>query len=117
MPVVSNTFQKACQLIRYTLAIEAFVGVIFASFCSAILFTKIQRVEYSANVMFSSCLCLQYGEGVTDAKVDVLQSVGVRILSVWFLVICKIEWLADMILSVHNRMWNMCHQRTPRFPS
>lgn len=68
--------QTSCQLIRFTLAIEAFVGVAVASFCSAMLFTKMQRVEYGANIEFSSCLCLQYGRGVTDAKVDVLHSVG-----------------------------------------
>ena len=68
--------QTSCQLIRYTLAIEAFVGVAVASFCSAILFTKMQRIENSANIEFSSCLCLQYGQGVTDTKMDVIHSIG-----------------------------------------
>lgn len=69
-------YQTSCQLIRYTLATEAFLGVAVASFCSAILFTKMQRIEYSANIEFSSCLCLQYGQGVTETKMDVIHSIG-----------------------------------------
>lgn len=72
--------KEPCHIIRFTLAFEAFVGVIFAGFCSAILFAKMQRIEFGASVKFSSCLCLQFGEGVTDAKVNVVDSVGVSVL-------------------------------------
>jgi hypothetical protein len=73
--------QHQCKALSYLLAFEAFVGILLASFCGAIFFTKLQRVEYSANVNFSSCMCLLYGSGLTDTKLDIIQSLTVSLLA------------------------------------
>lgn len=45
-------------------SVEAFVGVIFASICGAILFIKVSRVQSFAQVIFSDIVCVRYGTGV-----------------------------------------------------
>jgi hypothetical protein len=73
---VSIPADQDCQGVRYMLATEAFIGILFSSFCSAIFYTKIARLHTRAHVTFSSAMCLQYGEGVTASPIDFLPSVS-----------------------------------------
>lgn len=68
---VSVPAEEDCRSLRYILAIEAFLGILFASLCGAVFFSKIVRLTTQAHVTFSSAICLQYGAGVTDAKIRV----------------------------------------------
>jgi hypothetical protein len=43
---------------------EAFVGVMFASLCSAIIYAKVTRVQSFAQVTFSDPILIRYGDGV-----------------------------------------------------
>ena len=47
-------------------ATEAFVGVLFASMCTAIFFAKVGRIQSFAQVDFSDVICVRYGFGVKD---------------------------------------------------
>jgi hypothetical protein len=47
-------------------ATEGFVGVLFASICSAIFFAKVSRIQNFAQVDFSEIICVRYGFGVKD---------------------------------------------------
>lgn len=53
-----------CSLVRFICAMEAFAGLLFTGFCSAIFYAKVTRLHARAAVTFSSCLCLQYGSAV-----------------------------------------------------
>ena len=46
------------------MAVESFVGVLFASITGAIIFGKIARIQSIAPVMFSHPICVRYGTGV-----------------------------------------------------
>jgi len=61
---VSPDTLAGCYGIRYTCAIEAFLGVLYAGFCGAIFFAKFSRLMGRAQVKFSSTLCIQYGSAV-----------------------------------------------------
>jgi hypothetical protein len=50
---------------RYILATEAFIGVLYIGFCGAIFYSKIARGLATAEVTFSSAICLQYGKQLT----------------------------------------------------
>ena len=41
---------------------QAFLGLLFAGMCAAILFGKVNRVQSHANIIFSNAVCLQYEE-------------------------------------------------------
>ena len=45
-------------------SIESFVGVLYAGFCGAILFSKIYRVQTMANIAFSKAIVVRYGNSV-----------------------------------------------------
>ena len=49
------------------MALEAFTGVLFASIVSAIVFSKIARLQAIAHVRFSDPICIRYGSGVIHA--------------------------------------------------
>ena len=70
--------QDNCRAVRYLLATEAFIGVLFSGCCAAILYAKITRIGGAAHVKFASSICLQYGQGVTKAKLNVQSVVAVR---------------------------------------
>ena len=55
-----------CFGLRFVCALEAFMGMLYVSFCGAILFAKIVHLNTVANVTFSSALLIQYGPGVRD---------------------------------------------------
>lgn len=65
---------EECQGVRYMLAIEAFLGILFTSVCGAIFYSKIVRLHTQAHVTFSSAICLHYGSGITDPVFDVVRS-------------------------------------------
>ena len=57
---------EPCRGLNLILALEAFIGVMYSSFCGAIFFAKVSRNESIANVSFSSAVCLQYKGNVTE---------------------------------------------------
>lgn len=46
------------------MTLEAFTGIIFASFCGAICYAKISRIQSFAHVTFSDPMVIRYGHGV-----------------------------------------------------
>lgn len=53
-----------CSGIKIMMALEAFVGVLFASFWGAIFLSKVTRIASLAQVIFSEALVIRYGSGV-----------------------------------------------------
>ena len=53
-----------CTGITILVTLEAFVGVLYASFCAAVIFTKLGRIQSFAKVVFSDPLVIRYGSGV-----------------------------------------------------
>jgi hypothetical protein len=74
-PVTSATVVEGsvsgCSGIEILTALEAFVGILFASFWGAIFLQKVTRVASFAQVEFSDPLLIQYGPGVGGAKQQV----------------------------------------------
>jgi hypothetical protein len=58
--------QDICLGFRYFLAFEAFLGILFANFCGGMFFLKTSRLHMRAYATFSSCMCLQFGQGVSE---------------------------------------------------
>ena len=46
------------------MTLEAFVGVLFASMCGAVMFAKVSRIQSFAQVLFSDPIVIRYGTGV-----------------------------------------------------
>jgi hypothetical protein len=76
--VISIPSDEDCRGIRYVLFSEAFMGMLFSGFCTAIFSSKISRLNTKAQVTFSSALCLQYQQGVTHPQQRVLPVVSKR---------------------------------------
>jgi hypothetical protein len=57
---------RRCTGITIIVALEAFVGMLFASFCCAILFIKVSRVQSIAQVAFSKPIVVRFGNGVNN---------------------------------------------------
>jgi len=51
-----------CSWVVTLCTIEAFLGLLYAGMCAAILFGKVNRVQSHANIVFSNSVCLQYEE-------------------------------------------------------
>lgn len=51
-------------MIAMLCTLESFVGILFASFCGAIMFAKVSRVRSHAQVIFSDAILVRYGSGV-----------------------------------------------------
>jgi hypothetical protein len=56
--------------------LEAFVGILFASFCGAILFAKVARIQSFAQVMFSDPIVIRYGNSLMVDHDDVSEEDG-----------------------------------------
>ena len=56
--------QGQCASVMFLCSVEAFIGVLFGSFCGAIMFGKVARVRSIAQVEFSDALVVRYGRGV-----------------------------------------------------
>ena len=52
------------------MTLEAFVGVLFASFVGAIVFAKVSRAQSFAQVLFSDPIVIRYGSGVMVERPD-----------------------------------------------
>ncbi|CAJ1962417.1 unnamed protein product [Cylindrotheca closterium] len=53
-----------CWAVTILATVEAFVGILFASFWGAIFLSKVTRVSSSAQVTFSDPVLIRFGEGV-----------------------------------------------------
>lgn len=53
-------------------SVESFVGVLFGSFCGAIMFGKVARVRSIAQVSFSDGVVVRYGTGITGHISDTM---------------------------------------------
>ena len=51
-----------CTWVVTLCTVEAFMGLLYAGMCAAILFGKVNRVQSHANIVFSNSVCLQYEE-------------------------------------------------------
>lgn len=72
--VVSVPADSNCRVMRYILATEAFLGVLYIGLCSALFFSKISRDLTKAHVTFSSAICLQYERDSTPGARSVGRS-------------------------------------------
>ena len=59
---LAGTNPRNCTLVVTLCTTEAFFGLLFAGMCAAILFSKVNRVQSHANLLFSNAVCLQYEE-------------------------------------------------------
>lgn len=59
---------EPCRGLNVILAGEAFIGVIYSSFCGSVIYARISRHKSIANVTFGSAVCLQYGRDGTEEK-------------------------------------------------
>mmetsp|Transcript_18316 Transcript_18316/g.22717 ORF Transcript_18316/g.22717 Transcript_18316/m.22717 type:complete len:517 (+) Transcript_18316:109-1659(+) len=57
--------QGQCGAFSFLMSMEAFIGILYAGFCGAILFGKILRIQSTARVIFSDPILVRYGSGVT----------------------------------------------------
>jgi len=62
----TSTIQNGCFAIQALTTLESFVGILFASFTGAILFSKITRISSLAQVDFSDPIVVRYGTGVSE---------------------------------------------------
>ena len=51
-----------CTMVFFLCTVEAFMGLLFAGMCAAILFGKVNRIQSHANIIFCNAVCLQYEE-------------------------------------------------------
>eukprot|EP00544_Gedaniella_sp_CCMP2646_P003330 CAMPEP_0202510394 /NCGR_PEP_ID=MMETSP1361-20130828/53271_1 /ASSEMBLY_ACC=CAM_ASM_000849 /TAXON_ID=210615 /ORGANISM="Staurosira complex sp., Strain CCMP2646" /LENGTH=726 /DNA_ID=CAMNT_0049144655 /DNA_START=114 /DNA_END=2294 /DNA_ORIENTATION=+ len=61
---------KACTGAQILTTFESFVGLLYASFCGAIIFGKVARARSHAQVIFSDPIVVRYGPGVAEATSD-----------------------------------------------
>jgi hypothetical protein len=61
---------RKCTGITIVVTLEAFVGMLFASMCGAILFAKVARIQSFAQVHFSDPIVVRYGSGVAVENSD-----------------------------------------------
>jgi hypothetical protein len=61
---------KACTGAQILTTFESFVGLLYASFCGAIIFGKVARTRSHAQVIFSDPIVVRYGTGVVEATSD-----------------------------------------------
>lgn len=59
-----DSSRSDCAPIQMLCTLESFVGILFASFCGAIIFGKVTRLRSHAQVIFSDPIVIRYGTGV-----------------------------------------------------
>jgi len=66
---------NSCWLITLLSTAESFIGLLYAGMCTAIMFSKVGRIQSHAQVTFSDTICVVYGkEKMTeDVKKTVLK--------------------------------------------
>ena len=62
-----------CTWVVFLCTAEAFLGLLYAGMCAAILFGKVNRVQSHANIIFSNSVCLQYEEVEEDDDYDIME--------------------------------------------
>ena len=77
---LGDTKPSHCTWTVFLCTSQAFLGLLFAGMCAAILFGKVNRVQSHANIIFANAVCLQYEEieddderNETDSEREVLQ--------------------------------------------
>ena len=64
---------NGCILFHIVTALEAFIGILYAGFCGAILFTKVISSQSEAQVHFEECICIRYSYNPeSDGKEDIV---------------------------------------------
>ena len=83
-----DTEPYQCTWLVTLCTMEAFLGLLYAGMCAAILFGKVNRVQSHANLIFSNSICLQYEEveeddddDDDDEEVDPIRTPPRRIIS------------------------------------
>ena len=74
-----DTDPYQCSLVVTLCTMEAFLGLLYAGMCAAILFGKVNRVQSHANVIFANSVCVQYEwaeEGKDDDEEEDEEEVG-----------------------------------------
>lgn len=70
--------ENYCLFISFLLSFESLVGVLFVSFCSAVMFGKLTSFQTQASCIFSSLMVVEYGdkggEDEEDEKDDYLET-------------------------------------------
>lgn len=51
-----------CRILEFVLSMESFFGVLYASFCGAIIYARIRNLLEKANVLFSEVICIKYSQ-------------------------------------------------------
>lgn len=69
-----STEPHECTWVVFLCTSEAFLGLLFAGMCAAILFGKVNRVQSHANILFCNAVCLQYEEEEGDDYVEPIHS-------------------------------------------
>lgn len=59
-----------CSGVVFLSTLEAFMGLLYAGMCAAILFGKVNRVQSHAHLTFANAVCLQYEDVELDQFVD-----------------------------------------------
>lgn len=73
---LGRTKPNHCAWVIFLCTSEAFLGLLFAGMCAAILFGKVNRVQSHANIIFSNAVCLQYEEIDDDVDLERSESIG-----------------------------------------
>jgi len=71
---LGSTKAVECTWVVFLLTTEAFLGLLFAGMCAAILFGKVNRVQSHANILFCNAVCLQYEEMEDDFEDEGMDS-------------------------------------------
>mmetsp|Transcript_1432 Transcript_1432/g.2124 ORF Transcript_1432/g.2124 Transcript_1432/m.2124 type:complete len:599 (-) Transcript_1432:326-2122(-) len=71
-PSTSANYSKVhkCGGIFVLCTLESFIGILFNSFCGAIVYGKVARLRSHAQVLFSDAVVVRYGNGVRIGKED-----------------------------------------------
>lgn len=57
---------RQCTGVTILCTLESFVGILFGSFCGAVLHGKVSRIRSQAQVLFSDPIVIRYGSGVIE---------------------------------------------------
>lgn len=68
--VYGDGSSTGCAFVTVLASLESFVGVLSASFCSAVIFSKIARTQSIAHVIFSNTLVIRFGKELMQAPTD-----------------------------------------------
>eukprot|EP00593_Proboscia_inermis_P003471 CAMPEP_0171310840 /NCGR_PEP_ID=MMETSP0816-20121228/21035_1 /TAXON_ID=420281 /ORGANISM="Proboscia inermis, Strain CCAP1064/1" /LENGTH=548 /DNA_ID=CAMNT_0011795201 /DNA_START=98 /DNA_END=1744 /DNA_ORIENTATION=+ len=69
-PAADETSPSNCYVITLICTLESFAGILYASFCGAVIFGKVLRVQSQARVIFSDPICIRFGSGVDLDEVE-----------------------------------------------